>query len=293
MYSAIEAGCIGIEADIWLYDDELFVGHSVGSLTPNRTLNSLYISPLLDILSKQNQDPLVISDPNRKLHGVFDTEPEQQIILLIDFKTSEEVLFSHVVEALEPLRSKGYLTRRNGSEIIQGPITVVGTGETPFAMVTSDSDNPHYDIFFDAPLDDMYEASSEEASNPTASSSNRARDNEQRHGGQAESGSKSASADADVYDASNSFYASTSFSKALGSLSGGEFSDHQMDLLRGQIRGAHRRGLKARYWETPFWPIHLRNHVWDVLVKEGADMLNVDDLKGATKRDWTKNTGWW
>jgi hypothetical protein len=33
--------------------------------------------------------------------------------------------------------------------------------------------------------------------------------------------------------------------------------------------------------------------VWDVLVKEGVDLLNVDDLKGATRRNWDKHHGWW
>ena len=301
MYSAIEVGCIGIEADIWLFTDELYVGHSVASLTPNRTLSSLYINPLHSILSKQNQKPLIIPDPDQPLHGVFDTTPEQPIIFLIDFKTSGTALFPHVVQALEPLRLKGYLTRRNGSNLIQGPIIVVGTGETPFELVTSDTDNLYQDIFFDAPLDEMYEGPNGEITPNTStelepsqpSSSNREKKNRRRPRGSTGSDGNAVSARADVYTTSNSFYASTSFTKAIGVLLDGEFSEHQMELLRGQIRGAHRRGLKARYWDLPFWPINLRNHVWDTLVKEGVDLLNVDDLKGATKRNWAKHHGWW
>lgn len=51
--------------------------------------------------------------------------------------------------------------------------------------------------------------------------------------------------------------------------------------MRRQIQAAHGKGLKARYWDTPAWPKSLRNHIWDVLWREGADALNVDDLKGA------------
>ena len=301
VYSAIEAGCIGIEADIWLFTGELYVGHSVASLTPNRTLSSLYINPLLDILSRQNQKPLVIPNSDQALHGVFDTTPGQTVILLIDFKTSGTALFPHVVQALEPLRSKGYLTRRNGSDLIQGPVTVVGTGETPFNMVISETENPHHDIFFDAPLSEMYEGSNGEAATSVSPeseasqphSSNEESDSRRRHRGSSENRGEATSAVAEVYDTTNSFYASTSFAKAIGALLDSEFSDHQLDLLRGQIRGAHRRGLQARYWDLPFWPIHLRNHVWDVLVKEGVDLLNVDDLKGATKRNWAQHHGWW
>ena len=168
-------------------------------------------------------------------------------------------------------------------------------------MVTSDTDNLHHDIFFDAPLNKMYEepngkvalSSSTELEVSQPKSSNKASDNQRRHGGSTESGSKATSTGADAYNTSNSFYASTSFTQAIGVLLDGEFSNRQMDLLRGQIRGAHNRGLKARYWDLPFWPINLRNHVWDVLVKEGVDLLNVDDLKGAAKRNWAKHHGWW
>lgn len=313
LYSAIEAGCIGVEADIWLFDEELFVGHSIASLTRNRTLNSLYVNPLLETLSKQNPKNTLIYQGDHQLHGVFDTDPEQSLIFLIDFKTSGEALWPYVQTALEPLRAQGYLTRSNGSEIIPGPIIVVGTGNTPFDLVNSDASNPHHDIFFDAPLDDMYEAAdgdvSSELSTPLeapeqaeaapsagvaadstdlSTAANRKRSDE---AGQGKSGTFSFGPD--VFNGSNSYYASVSFGPAMGQLLEGEFSEKQLERLRGQIRGAHKRGLKARYWDLPFWPISLRNHVWEILVKEGIDLLNVDDLKGATRRNWRKHRGWW
>ncbi|KXL45258.1 MAG: hypothetical protein FE78DRAFT_148574, partial [Acidomyces sp. 'richmondensis'] len=86
----------------------------------------------------------------------------------------------------------------------------------------------------------------------------------------------------------------TSFFLSVGYVWRGHLSPRQMDIIRGQIRGAKRRGLKVRYWDTPSWPISLRNHVWHVLVKEGADVLNVDDLAGAALEDWTVpvHNGW-
>ena len=292
LFSAIEAGCIGVEADIWLFAEKLYVGHSIASLTPNRTLNSLYINPLLDILGKQNPKALVATDPDRTLHGVFDTTPEQSLIFLIDFKTSGSALWPYMYAALEPLRSKGYLTHLNGSEIVQGPITVVGTGNTPFDMIISPIANPHRDVFFDSPLDQMYEAPNGETSPPLVqrSPSSLHSQREADEGGQ---GSTGTPGDSSAFTVQNSYYASVAFGKAIGNLWNGEFSDTQLEMLRGQVRGAHRRGLKARYWDLPFWPINLRNHVWDVLVREGVDLLNVDDLKGATKSNWKKNRGWW
>lgn len=61
-----------------------------------------------------------------------------------------------------------------------------------------------------------------------------------------------------------------------------------MQKLRSQIAEARRRGLKSRYWNTPGWPIGLRNHVWKVLVREGADVLNVDDVRAAARGNWRR-----
>ena len=319
LYSAIEVGCIGVEADIWLFDEELFVGHSVASLTRNRTLDSLYVNPLLEILSKQNPKSTLLPDDTSQPHGVFDTDPEQSLILLIDFKTSGSALWPYVQSALQPLREKDYLTRFNGTQIIRGPITVVGTGNTPFSLVNSEKTNPHHDVFFDAPLRELYEGTKsgdvstamdinqnspedelqEEApskeevnmADTTNVISKRARKRRSDVEGQGKSGTLLG--DSNAYNIGNSYYASVSFGEAIGELQDGEFSERQLDLLRGQIKGAHRRGLKARYWELPFWPIGMRNHVWDVLVKEGVDLLNVDDLKGATRRNWKRHHGWW
>lgn len=268
LYNAISAGCTGVEADIWLYEEELYVGHNVKSLTHNRTLNSLYINPLLDILSRQN--------PKTSFHlglgegrpvGVFDTVPTQSLVLLLDFKTSGKELWPYVQSALQPFRERDYLTYVNGTQIIQGAITVVGTGNTPFDLVSSIAANPHQDIFFDAPLHQL-------------NSSDTSKD------------AKTMNPDA-AYTSLNSYYASTSFQEVFGRLVHHRFSDHQLAILRAQIAGAKRKGLKARYWETPYWPIGLRNHVWEVLVEEGIDMLNVDDLKGASRLDWRPKKPWW
>lgn len=54
LLDAIHAGCISVEADVWLFKDreELYVGHGTSSLTRERTFNSLYINPLVDLLDK-------------------------------------------------------------------------------------------------------------------------------------------------------------------------------------------------------------------------------------------------
>lgn len=284
------------------------MGHSLASLTTNRTLASLYVDPLVSILEKQNPTTVFHPNGNKSYHGVFDTDPVQPLTLLIDFKTSGAALFPYVVSVLEPLRSRGYLSHRNGSHIVSRPIVVVGTGNTPFNLVDSVASNPHQDIFFDAPLEEMWEGLPDEKEPPAQKPEPpvygadidaslpelaTAENEKQSNSDDMRQGKPGASASLEAYTTDNSFYASVSFTRVIGHVLFGNLSESQMGLIRGHIRGAHRRGLKVRYWELPFWPIGLRNYVWDVLVKEGVDVLNVDDLTAAAKRDWTKQTGWW
>lgn len=317
LYAAIKAGCTGAEADAWLVDDEIHVGHRRYALTANRTLQNLYINPLLDLLSKQN--PAIEFRPNEDyplpppsetdpvLNGVFDTDPSQTFVLLIDFKSSGPALWWQLFSQLTPLREKGYLTHFNGSAVVERPITVVGTGNAPFDFLTANE--TYRDVFFDAPLQDMADLSA------TWPNPNRAQDPTRGHHpnpessfqssfpdplspisrrddrGQGRSGTAGLSPDA--YNPSNSYYASTSFTRSVGRVWGSRLTQAQLQLVRAQIRGAHQRGLKVRYWALPSWPMGLRNHVWHILMREGVDILNVDDLRGATTRDWRRRKGWW
>lgn len=286
LFSALQAGCVSVEADVWLFGDELYVGHSTSALTPKRTLRSMYVDPLVGILEQQNPTtefhPTADGEP---LNGVFDTDPAQTLVLLIDLKTNGSVTWPYVVEQLSPLRERGYLSYFNGEEVVNGPITVVGTGNTPFDLVTNSTQR---DIFFDAPLDLLVDDSSDEGSD------NRVRTAEQSTGNAGQGLSGASGLGPDAFNSTNSYYASVSFKKSIGSAWPFHFSPQQMDLIRAQIRGAHRLGLKARYWALPEWPRSLRNHIWSVLVREGVDILNVDDLQSATKQEWTpKVSDWW
>ena len=276
LFDAIHAGCISVEADVWLFKDreDLYVGHDTASLTPERTLASLYVDPLVELLDKMNPDT-EFSDT--KGHGIFDEDPDQTLVLLIDFKTNGPALFPHVREQLEPLRKKGYLSYWDGEKFHSRAVTAVGTGNTPFDLIVENK--TYRDIFFDAPLDEMWEDSSD----GNAESSARREERVQTRG-QGKTGTTGASAK--DFNSSNSYYASTSLDKNVGFPLTGRLSPKQMNTLRGQIQGAKRRGLKSRYWETPSWPTSLRNHIWQMLIEEGADILNVDDLHSASKLDW-------
>jgi hypothetical protein len=245
----------------------LYIGHNTASLTKNLTFRSLYVNPLADLLELKNKKT-PFYDGN--INGVFDTDTEQTLTLLVDVKTGGKETFLAVLEQLQPLRDRNWLSYVENDILHQRPITVVGTGNTPFDVLTSNT--TYRDAFFDAPLDRMYEPAPNSTSTlPSHSSNSTTRDIAQGSIGTSESTD---------FNPLNSFYASTSYDQIIGTAWWGQVSDAQKEMFRGQIRGALKRGLRPRYWDTPAWPLRLRNKVWRFLVEEGASVLNVDDLEG-------------
>ena len=166
LFSAIHAGCTGVEADVWLHDEQLYVGHDTAALQSSRTFQSLYINPLVKLLGKQNPSTEFYNESN---HGVFDTNPYQTLTLLVDVKTDGEKTWPYVHKQLEPLRARGWLTYVEDGRVHRGPVTVVGTGNTPFRQVVANS--TYRDSFFDAPLNRLEEANFNSANSYYASAS--------------------------------------------------------------------------------------------------------------------------
>lgn len=240
LFEALAAGCTGVEADIWLDDkagsEDLLVGHSLRSLKNDRTLQSLYIKPLVTILENQNNDSAASEGRANDFSGVFQSSPNTTLTLLLDFKSDGAKLWPSANQKLEALRSKGWLTNWSNStgKIDWRPIIVVATGNAPFDLLISNT--TYRDVFYDAPLDDI--------SNPK-------------------------------YDSSNSYYASVSMS-TLGKTWLWKFSSTQLNKIKSQIAAANEKDLIARYWDTPAWPVSFREYTWGILVENGVGMLNVD-----------------
>jgi hypothetical protein len=282
LYEAIHYGCVGVEADVWLFDEELYVGHTTASLTKNRTLKSLYVNPLVRILDNMNPKLQYGADmAPQYINGVFDEAPGQTLVLLVDFKMDGRQQFPVVSSHLQALRERNYLTYFNGQKIISGPITVVATGNAPFDLIIANT--TYRDIFFDAPLDKL-------SDNPTSALSFQKKfgTDPLSTAGQGNTGIDP-SLGSSQFTSSNSYYASINFKRSIGFPYRGRLSHSQLKTLRAQIKAAHEKGLKARYWNTPTWPVGLRNHIWKILIEEGADYLNVDDLRSAKMADWGRS----
>lgn len=177
---------------------------------------------------------------NPTYSGVFDTSTTQTLYFFIDLKTSGPETLKAVISALQPLRDQGYLTTlKDNKTLTTGPVTVIGTGNTPLDMVGPVADR---DYFYDAPLEALAEPEY-----------------------------------ADITGLISPI-ASTNFASAVGPVKGEKLSDEQIEVLREQIQTAEERGIGARYWGTPYYPVRTRNFVWRTLLEEGVALLNADDL---------------
>ncbi len=76
-----------IEADIWLRNGQLLVAHDTAQLAKNRTLDSLYLIPLVNCIEKNSA--YVYADKNRSLQ------------LMIDIKTEAISTMGKLVETLQ------------------------------------------------------------------------------------------------------------------------------------------------------------------------------------------------
>jgi len=234
---------MSVEADVNLVNGTLFIGHENAALTPNRTFDSLYVQPLLKILNAQNpKNAFTVNQttPN----GVFDTASDTALQLLVDVKTDGLETLPFILDALEPLRSAGYLTTFANGMLIKSAVTVIGTGNSPLEQVKQLSPR---DYFFDAPLDQLDDPSLNTIWDPTLSP-----------------------------------IASTDYEVAVGWNGIGNVSKTQLANLTKFVSDAHSRGIKARFWDTPGWPINARKNVWTLLMDNGADWLNADDLEAAS-----------
>ncbi|TGJ81205.1 hypothetical protein E0Z10_g7554 [Xylaria hypoxylon] len=136
-FQALSAGCIGMEADVWLVGGDVVLGHILPTL--GRTFRAQYVNPLMAII-------------NHNGGSVYKSRPGQTLVLLVDFKTSDTGTLDAVVTALEPLRQAGYLSRLEGGVFVKRAVTVVASGSAPFNRISTGDGVPNRDIFYDANL---------------------------------------------------------------------------------------------------------------------------------------------
>lgn len=142
LYSALSAGCVSVEADIYVINNDLIVKHTSGDGNEN-TLQNLYLNPLKALIDKNK--------------AIFPKAPKQPLNLLIDFKEDAAKTWDLLVKQLQPLRNAGYLSTSRNGQIQPGLVTIVASGnaivDTNATPKPYGGDNPDGAIFFDARID--------------------------------------------------------------------------------------------------------------------------------------------
>jgi hypothetical protein len=120
LFDALDHGFTSLEADIFLIDGQLLVGHARDALKPERTLESLYLAPLAKRVYENGAH--VYSKPGR-------------FFLLIDIKDDP----AQTYRVLEKVLAKyaDMLTTVEAGNLRPGAIAVVLTGNRPTIDVSS------------------------------------------------------------------------------------------------------------------------------------------------------------
>jgi hypothetical protein len=123
LLDALEQGFASIEADVFLRDGELLVGHTAFSLRPERTLKSLYLDPLQKHIAAN--------------HGRVFAGPER-LTLLVDFKTDGPATYAALAKLLAQKTYDGLFSEFSDDKFTPRLVDVLITGNRPIAEITAD-----------------------------------------------------------------------------------------------------------------------------------------------------------
>ncbi|MBA2446255.1 MAG: hypothetical protein H0V49_13130 [Nocardioidaceae bacterium] len=116
---ALAHGFTSLEADVYLVDGQLLVGHDPVDLDPERTLQSLYLDPLRRIAHRNG------GSVYRKWDG--------SLQLLIDIKNTGAETYAAIDEVLR--HYPDIMTRWTGDRVHERAVTAVISGDRPRALM--------------------------------------------------------------------------------------------------------------------------------------------------------------
>jgi hypothetical protein len=121
LFDALQGGFVSIEADVFLVEGKLLVGHYAHELRPERTLASLYLEPLRKHIEASSG-------------RVF--EGGERLTLLVDFKTDGAAAYGALAKLLE--RYDGVFFDMKDGKLGPRAVDVVVTGDRPIDEITRD-----------------------------------------------------------------------------------------------------------------------------------------------------------
>jgi hypothetical protein len=123
LLDALELGFGSVEADVFLVDGELLVAHDRERCRPGRTLDALYLQPLIE-RARAN---------GGRIYPGFD-EP---LVLLVDIKADGEGCYAALHERL--LTAPDVFTECDRGVVFPRAVTVVISGQTPRSTMAGQS----------------------------------------------------------------------------------------------------------------------------------------------------------
>ena len=135
LLDALEHGFCSVEADVWLVDGALLVAHDEEDVTPERTLEALYLEPLA---------ARVAANSGR----VYPDGPE--FILLVDSKSRPSTTYAALVESLK--RFESMLTTFSDDGEQAGAVRVIVSGGRPLRDMLAEE---HHVAAYDGRIPDL------------------------------------------------------------------------------------------------------------------------------------------
>jgi len=121
LLDALALGFCSVEADVFLIDGELLVGHSKAELRPTRTLEALYLAPLKARVVKNNGR--VFGDGSA-------------FTLLVDIKSDAKRTYAALRTALH--QYSDILTEARNGQVEEKAVVVIISGNRPQAMIAAE-----------------------------------------------------------------------------------------------------------------------------------------------------------
>lgn len=251
--SALKHGLNSVEVDVFPRDGTLLVAHTVFELDKGRTIENMYIAPILTMLrlsGMATSDPRVTVEEDsrpfpqavqahRRGLTLFDfgthsdrnsplDHEENALTLLVDFKADAEKSVSLLHKALEPLQP--YLSKidQNG-KLRKGKLTVIVSGNRPRpeSLTARDGSGDRY-IFIDGRSHDIHSQT-----------------------------------DSMLVPMVSLPWRKLQLARLIGR------GDRYM---RKMAQKAHEQGKRVRIWGAPN-----RESLWTQMVKNNVDLLSIDD----------------
>ncbi len=135
LVNALENKVYSLEADVILLDGQLFVAHALQEIDRSKTLESMYIRPLLDLFKKNN--------------GLVSPDTGYMVTLMVDIKTDSREALQELVKMLEPVRQ--YFDRSLNRKAVQ--IVISGAR----GKIADWNSYPRY-IYFDGRPQESYDS---------------------------------------------------------------------------------------------------------------------------------------